>query len=141
MPTMQLSGEDLGDDADDKTVVSSPPGFGADGEMLLPQQLGMETVDDPAVDADTDFDDQPTRAHFPPEDMLASAIAGAWKQNDLPPPVGRTTRESRRFTTHDTASSCRGRNVSKPQYFFRMGRRSISGCPSLKIFDPFNHVY
>ena len=34
-----------------------------------------------------------------------------WKQSDLPPPVGSTTRESRSASTASIASSCRGRKV------------------------------
>ena len=38
-------------------------------------------------------------------------MAGAWKQSDLPPPVGNTTRESRSASTASIASSCSGRKV------------------------------
>jgi hypothetical protein len=36
--------------------------------------------------------------------------AGAWKQTDLPPPVGSTSSESRPLTTASIASRWRGRN-------------------------------
>ena len=41
--------------------------------------------------------------------------AGAWKHNDLPPPVGSTTSESRLARTVSIASRCKGRNDVYPQ--------------------------
>ncbi len=41
--------------------------------------------------------------------------AGAWKQSDLPPPVGSTTTLSRSVMPHPIASRCSGRNESYPQ--------------------------
>jgi hypothetical protein len=40
----------------------------------------------------------------------ASTSAGNWKQSDLPPPVGRTTSESRRSITASMASRWSGLN-------------------------------
>ena len=41
---------------------------------------------------------------------LSAAAAGAWKQSDLPPPVGSTTIESRPESTASMASCWSGRN-------------------------------
>ena len=48
------------------------------------------------------------RRHHDPE--ARSTSAGAWKQSDLPPPVGMTTSESRSSRIACMASRCRGRN-------------------------------
>ena len=45
----------------------------------------------------------------------AQTSAGAWKQSDLPPPVGSTTTLSRPSSTACIASRCSGRKSEKPQ--------------------------
>ena len=44
--------------------------------------------------------------------MPSMATAGAWKQSDLPPPVGSTTSESRPAMTACMASRCSGMKES-----------------------------
>src|SRR6188474_686415 len=64
-----------------------------------------------------------------------STIAGAWKHNDLPPPVGRTTMLSRDSRIACIASRWRGRNAEKPQtrWSASASRRSASGVVVLDV--------
>ena len=48
------------------------------------------------------------------------AMAGTWKQIDLPPPVGNNAKVSRPATTASTISSCNGRKDGYPQYCFNI---------------------
>src|SRR5262245_13022719 len=57
----------------------------------------------------------------------ASTTAGAWKQSDLPPPVGRTTTLSRPSRTACIASRWSGLNVENPQTRWRASLSSESG--------------
>ena len=52
--------------------------------------------------------------------------AGAWKQSDFPPPVGRTTTLSRPSRTACMASRCSGRKSEKPQMRCSASRRASS---------------
>src|SRR5580704_15572488 len=64
-----------------------------------------------------------------------AATAGAWKQSDLPPPVGRTTTLSRDSRIACMASRCSGRNSEKPHTRCRVSasRRSASGVVMLDV--------
>src|SRR5690606_21746280 len=46
--------------------------------------------------------------------------AGTWKHIDFPPPVGSTASVSFPFNADRMMSCCKGRNASKPQYFFNI---------------------
>src|SRR6185436_4210433 len=66
---------------------------------------------------------------------FSSTTAGAWKHNDFPPPVGRTTTLSRASRIACIASRWRGRNSEKPQTrcSASVRRRSASGVLVLDV--------
>src|SRR5471032_1321026 len=57
-----------------------------------------------------------------------AATAGAWKQSDLPPPVGSTTMLSRDCRIACIASRWRGRNSEKPQTRWSASRSNASAA-------------
>src|ERR1043166_7807470 len=62
----------------------------------------------------------------------SAETAGAWKQSDLPPPVGRTTTLSREARMASIASRCSGRNVEKPHTRWSVSVMA-SGIPCLHV--------
>src|SRR5262245_7716561 len=84
-----------------------------------------------ALSAAPEFDD--IRWH--PASAVPSMIAGAWKHNDLPPPVGSTTTLSRESRIACMASRCSGRKSEKPQtrWSVSSSSRSASGVLVLDV--------
>ncbi|HWV99108.1 MAG TPA: hypothetical protein VNZ64_05380 [Candidatus Acidoferrum sp.] len=68
------------------------------------------------------------------------AIAGSWKQRDLPPPVGSSANTSLPASASRMISSCSGRNEVKPKYCFSSGSRGGTlVCTGNTLASPGHH--